>query len=242
MPDNPEHECRQGRRCKARIRDDEGGWHGAGVEDKGKLCRPCEASCFEAIRQLGGDYGLLAIAVRNGQSAQSGPKVSGSRERPIPIPVGVDALMTDIDNETTRWALRITRGESLPRTTRESVRRCVAILSTSLGTLIDLPAQPVAVWTPVADGGDYATRETSSEVLDGVDAVLRLARLHHRAVKMLGLDEPKDEWLKEPCHVCGLMMVTTSPRTDLVTCRNPECRNVWDQEEFARLNNPLLAA
>lgn len=241
--ETPEHQCRQGRRCKARVKDDEGEFHGAGVEDAETLCRPCEFSCFEAIRKLGTDYDLLAEAARNGQSVQAGPKVSGSRERPIPLPVGIDALITDIDNETTRWALRITRGESLPRATGESIHRCVTILSAALGTLIDLPAQSVTVWIPQPDGGDYQTREAATQVFDGVDAVLRLSRLHQRAQSMLGLTEVT-AWLNESCHVCGLRMLTTDMRNGveetLINCRN--CRNVWHQADFARLNNPLLAA
>lgn len=224
-----DHECRQGRKCKSRIRDDEGGFHGAGVERPGSLCRLCESSAFEAIRQLATDYDLLVAAARNGQSTQAGPKVSGSRERPIPIPVGIDALVTDIDNETTRWALRIARGETLPRATGESIRCCVSILSSALGTLIDLPAQAVTAWIPLPDGGDYQSRL----VLDGVDAVLRLAKLHHRAQSMLGLVETTT-WLPDICHVCGLRTLTMDVDKSLISCRG--CRNVWDQDEFTRLN------
>lgn len=235
--DSPEHECRQGKRCKSRVRDSEGHWHGAGVERPDSLCRGCEAHLFKAIRQLGTDYNLLAgERVASQRAAAAGPKVSGSSERPIPISLTADTLMTDIDDETMRWALRITKGDPLPAHPGERVRRCVAILGANLGTLVDMPMQVVPAWFPYPDGGDWDGRME----LDGVDAVLRLARLHDRAVSVLGLEETKYEWLREPCHVCGHQTVAASLEEPLVKCRN--CHNVWDQDEFARLNNPLAAA
>jgi hypothetical protein len=201
------------------VRDDAGEFHGAGVERPNTLCRACEESAFADIRQLDDDWLLLNRARTLPRSTTSGPKVSGSSERPVPINLAVDTLFTAITEETTRWE-----------------RRLPGPLCSCLGTLIDLPPSLHIVWLPHADGGDNIMEVT----LDGVDAVLRLSALHHRAVKLLGLDEPKDEWLREQCHVCGMSALTSSLRTSLITCRG--CRNVWDQDEFARLNNPMAAA
>lgn len=227
-PYSPEHQCRQGKKCKARIRSSEGEFHGAGVERPSTLCCACEAVAFEAIRQLRHDYNALFAARSEERSRVSGPKVTGSSERPIPIPLGVDTLMSLIDEETLRWAVRITRGDPIPET------GCITLLCANLGTLIDLPPHPVTVWIPHPDGGD----NVGQIVLDGVDAVLRLAELHHRAQKVLGLEEPKMNWLRESCHVCGLASLASDLSTATITCKT--CRNVWDQDEFARLNNPLL--
>lgn len=224
---NPDlqHSCREGRRCKARIRTTEGHYEGAGVETPDSLCRACESHAFDAVRQLASDYSYLAGARLEGCGHGSGPKVSGSSERPIPIPLAVDTLMTAIDEESARWARRLP-GEG-PELT---------VICSQLGTLVTLPPQTVTVWVPHPDGGD----DLGEAVLDGVDAVLRLAALHHRAVKVLGLEPDRDEKLNEPCHVCGWSTVTASVRTELVTCHR--CHNVWHQDEFARLNNPLAAA
>lgn len=230
------HRCRQGRRCKARERDDAGEFHGAGVERPDSLCRPCEESAFADIRKLADDYVLLVVARTMPRSTASGPKVSGTGERPIPIPLAVDTLMSDIDLETTRWALRITRGEPLTYHPNNQPRECLKILCANLGTLVDMPTQVVGAYFPYPDGGDWDGRME----LDGVDAVLRLSMLHHRAVNVLGLDESKYEWLREPCHVCGRKAVVASLEEDkLVKCRG--CGNVWHQDEFARLNNVLAA-
>ena len=221
---NLEHECRQGHRCKARHRDTAGKWHGKGVERGGTLCRACEDHAFAAIRHLDDDYDLLYEARLEERSHVSGPKVSGSSERPIPIQLGIDTLMTDIIEECTRWANRLP-GEGGD----------IVLICTQLGTLVDLPPQRVTVWRPHPDGGD----DTTDVILDGVDAVLRLAHLHHRTQSVLGLIETT-AWLNESCHVCGYRMLTMALEHELIQCRN--CKNCWHQDEFARLNNPLAVA
>lgn len=223
----PEHQCRQGKKCRARIRSADGEFQGAGVERPSTLCRSCETAAFESINQLGPDYTALMRARTEERSRVSGPKVTGSTERPIPIPLGVDTLMSLIDEETLRWAVRITRGNPIPET------GCITLLCANLGTLIDLPPHQVTVWIPHPDGGDNVGQIT----LDGVDAVLRLAELHHRTQKVLGLEEPRTEWLRETCHVCGYSTLASSIADATITCKT--CRNVWDQDDFAKLNNPL---
>lgn len=228
--ETPEHQCRQDRRCKAKIRDSEGEWHGVGVERPDSLCRPCEEHAFADIRELTTDYLHLTRARTEERSKVSGPKVSGSSDMPIPIPLAVDTLMSLIAEETLRWAVRLTRGNPIPND------NAFMVITSNLGTLVDMPLQAVTVWVPHPEGGD----DTGRIMLDGVDAVLRLAHLHYRAIRVLGLEPVRDQYLHEPCHLCGLVAVTASVRTNLVTCLN--CRNVWAQEEFARLNNPLAAA
>jgi hypothetical protein len=221
----PEHECRQGRRCKSRTRDAEGKWHGKGVERADTLCRSCEEHAFADIRQLQNDYRLLGAAFTEGQSHVIGPKVSGSTELPIPIPLAVDTLMSDINEETARWACLLPReGDNF------------TVICSALGTLVDLPPHIVPVWIPHSDGGD----SIGETLMDGVDAVLRLSNLHRRAITVLGLEPDRDERLEgEHCHVCGLAALTSSLRTQLITCRS--CHNVWHQDVFARLNNPVAA-
>ncbi|WP_156959453.1 hypothetical protein [Nocardia sp. BMG51109] len=207
------------------MRADEGSWQGAGVERPDTLCRPCEEHAFADIRQLRDDWLLLSAARTEQTRAGGGPKVSRSAELPVPIRLAADTLLTQITEEAYRWAQRLPGdGDDL------------TVITSHLGTLVDLPPQAVTVWIPHPDGGD----SIGETVMDGVDAVLRLAALHRRAVKALGLEEVRDNRLNEVCHVCGMAALTASVRTNLITCH--ACRNVWDQDEFARLNNPLVAA
>lgn len=233
---SPQHLCRQGRRCKDSVAHPDGELVGAGVERPDSLCRACEQAAFDAVRELWGDYCQLACAITQPRGrVDDGPKITRTAERSIPIPLDVDTLMTAIDDEALRWAVRITRGDSLPTYPPLRVWRCVKILSANLGTLVDMPTGVVAAWFPYPDGGDWDGRKE----LDGVDAVLRLAQLHHRARSVLGLVDVTT-WLAESCHVCGLRTLTVEVEQSTVKCRN--CRQVWDQDEFARLSNPLLVA
>ncbi|WP_069164893.1 hypothetical protein [Nocardia altamirensis] len=223
------HECRQGARCKSRIRDDDGRWHGKGVERPDTLCRVCEEAAFGAIRPLYDDWLLLEAAKLLPPTKDRAPKVTHSTLYSIPIRLDIDTVQSAIEDETLAWAITITRGDPLPTPRQECVQKCVSILATNLGTLVDLPRRWRWRMTPLADGGD----ELIHIGLDGVDAVLGLADLHRRARVVLGLNETRI-WLPDPCHVCGIKALTSSADQETVTCQS--CRAVWAKEEFARLN------
>lgn len=221
MAAGPEHECRQGRRCKSRIRDAEGIFHGAGVERPNSLCRACEDSAFADIRELSNDYLELAAGVTTKQETAGGPKVTRSADPSVPIQLGTDALMTLINEEAARWARRLPGdGDEL------------TVICSHLGTLVDLPPQKVVVWRPHPDGGD----DTTDQILDGVDAVLRLANLHKRAQMLLGEVETTI-FLPDPCPHCARKALAVSKDQQRVTCKG--CRIVWDSEHFALLSNVL---
>lgn len=235
---SPQHQCRQGRRCKDSVPHPDGELVGAGVERPDSLCRACEQAGFAAIGELADDYRALAVAVHRPRGRIDGPKITRTAERAIPLPLDVLTLMDAIDDETLRWTLRITHGDPLPMSAGARVARCVAILSANTGTLVDMPRRRVTVWLPHPRGGDV----DGLAEFDGVDAVLRLAALHHRALTTLGLTEPPMEKLRDICHVCGhesLVANVAAPADTVIKCRN--CRNCWSQEEFTRLNNVLVA-
>lgn len=221
-----DHQCRQDRRCKARVQDAEGSFRGVGVERPNSLCHPCEEVAFDNIRQLPDDCRLLAEAFHEGRAQDSGPKVSGSSDRSIPIPLALDSLLGEIDNEATRWAIRVTKGDPIAHDSP-----LTAVLA-NLGTLVDLPPQSVTAWRPHPDGGDDHDRI----VLDGVDAVLRLSGLHQRAWALLGLTETTT-FLPDPCPHCARKALAVSKDQSMVTCKG--CRIVWDSPRFALLSNIL---
>ncbi|ATL65116.1 hypothetical protein [Nocardia terpenica] len=228
-PADPTHRCRQRHRCVARVRDDDGRWLGGGVDRAGTLCRGCEDAAFAAIRQLYDDWCLLEVAKLAPPPRDQAPKVTRSGLYTVPIRLDIDTLQSAIEDETLTWARTLTHGDPLPAARGECVRRCVAILSTHLGTLVDLPRRPRWRMTPCPDGGDDLVRIG----LDGVDAVLQLADLHRYTCNALGLTETRI-WLPDPCHVCGVKALTSSHDQEIVTCQ--ACRSVWGKEEFARLN------
>ncbi|SNY84207.1 hypothetical protein SAMN04244553_3608 [Nocardia amikacinitolerans] len=235
-----DHQCQQGRRCQGRTRTPNGQWHAAGVERPRTLCHPCEEACFAAIRSLPDDFRLLSEASTNPTGIRRrAPKVRRTPGRSIPINVEAHALMSAIDDETFRWALRLDPdiNDNLPRDAQRRVERCVTALSTRLGTLIDQPVHVFSALLPHPDGGDHLGREA----LDGVDAVLRLDGYHRRTRSILGLTEASKSYLNgETCHVCAARTLFVHIHEHRIHCRS--CQNTWEQDDFARLNNPLAAA
>ncbi|MBF6064952.1 hypothetical protein IU494_30360 [Nocardia terpenica] len=223
---DPVHRCRQRRRCVARIRDDDDRWHGVGTDRPESLCRGCQQAAFTAIRQLYDDRCRLEAAKLAPPPRDRAPKVTRSGLSTVPIRLDIDTVQSAIEDETLTWANTLSRGEPLPRSRRDCVRRCVAILSSGLGTLIDLPRRPKWRMRPRPDGGDDLVRT-------GLDAVLGLAELHRYTQNTLGLTDTRI-WLPDPCHVCGVKALTCSHDQEVVTCQ--ACRSVWGKEEFARLN------
>lgn len=227
-----QHICRQGRRCKSRVRDDEG-YKGGGVERPDSLCRPCEESATSALWHLADDYRSLNGALTMARvGADQGVYAKRQPGSPSLIRLDAESTMAAIEDEAIRWTLRITKGDPLPAMPSERVQRCVAILRANTAALVALPRQRVAALFPHPSGGDWQ----GAEELDGVDAVLRLAELHKRAQNVLGLDE-RVMWLPTKCHLCDLRAVAAS--ADQLTVKCHGCRAVWSSEEFARLNNPL---
>lgn len=221
------HRCRRGERCPSREQLDDGSYTGAGIEDPG-LCDICEDRAFDAIRQLAADHATLQQfglhLPRAAGDGVAGTAVAGSR---VLIRADVDEVATAIAEETARWARILTRGDEM----RDVEAQCAAI-TTRLGTLVDQPARIVTVWSPNPDGGD----DPAEQVMDGVDAVLRLAFLHHRARAVLGLDE-RVTMLPDPCPGCGLKALAASRDQERVTCKS--CGVTWDREHFALLDRVL---
>lgn len=239
MPNtNHQHECRRGGKCQNRYRDTEGHMHGAAIEDAGKLCRNCEEHAFNAIRKLADDYQALAQASTNPTGTRTNePRVKRTPGHAVPINLNAYELMARIDDELLRWALRLDRDlDDFPTNPQKRVNRCLTSLSVRLGTLIDQPTHLFDALLPHYEGGDYLGREA----LDGVGAVIRLANYHRHAQQILGLTETTISYLTvETCHVCGQRKLIAQHEQELISCRN--CGNVWDQDEFTRLNNPLAA-
>jgi hypothetical protein len=224
--DSPEHECRQHRRCKARVKNANGKYRGLGVERPDSLCLPCEEHAFAAIRQLKDDYGLLWGARTEEPSTSSQPKVSGSTELPVPIALGVDALITEFDEEAARWSRRLSGEDPY------STNACLSKIFANLGTIADMPPSQFTVWVPHPDGGD----SFAATVMDGVDGILRLANLHRRAQALLGLVE-MTTFLPDPCPHCARKALAVSKDQELITCKG--CRVAWDSAHFALLSNVL---
>ncbi|MET7752328.1 MULTISPECIES: hypothetical protein [Actinomycetes] len=226
------HTCRNGHRCRQAIRTTDGERLGA-LTENGGLCKACETAAFNAIVHLADDWEALNdTASQPFSTGNPAPRVSRTPDRHR-APVRVDALdlARRIDEETGRWAWRVTRTrpQSMPRNAQERVSRNVAALTRYLGTLADLPAQGVGLPTIRDDGSvGWATI-----TLTGADALIRLERLHRAANRLLGVGGVVT-WLRDPCHMCGRRTLTSDPEEGRVACAH--CDHSWASDEFDRFN------
>lgn len=228
---SPNHKCRRGTRCKTRTRTADGKVHGGGIERPG-LCDPCEDTAFTAINELASDWDRLDNSL-SAVSSGGVPQIGGTNAYPVPIRLDVESIRAAIETEVIRWARVVTRGNiELPAHIGRCVTRCVATLRTHTGTLIDQPTRTYTDLEPLPDGGDRIIRVD----LDGVDAVLRLADLHKRAVRAVGETDTR-VWLPDPCPHCGRKTLAPSKDQSRVSCHS--CRIVWDSDHFALLSNVL---
>jgi hypothetical protein len=225
------HDCRQGPRCADRRRDDEGLWLPAGTLRPGSLCVACEQKATTAVVGLHVDWRELYLRLPATSSSALDPPVSGSRETPIPIRTSVEACMGDIEEELLRWHRVLTGGEGVPRVSEDAVRVCLASVVSRLPALLRLEPRPVTVTAVDGDGDDsYLT-----VVLDGVDAVLRLAALHARAQHLVGASWVA-RWLDHVCPTCRTRTLkvrsTADGQEDTTSC--VKCFQVWPDAQLDR--------
>lgn len=227
-----EHSCRRGKRCAARTRNKANEWVPAGTERPNTLCPPCEDIAFEAISNLQTDWGQLEGSITAKRVVDTGPKVLTSQSHPSPIRLDVDALQNDIETELIRWARILTRGDEFPGKSRDCIAATFTVVTSRLGTLVDMPVREIVVMESHPDGGDYLQRI----LMDGVDAILRLSQLHYRAEHVLQT-RPVKIWLTDPCPACGRKALNASKDQSRITCQG--CRAVWDKDQFVRLGTVL---
>ncbi len=231
-PDTRVHDCRQGRRCTMRTTDADGQVIPCGTERPNSLCVACEMKARTAVAGLHVDWRELWLSLPAHQSVALDAPITGSRERPIPLRTSVEACMVDIETELLRWCRALTGGDDVPPSAEDSVRHCLAAVLSRMPALLALPPVQVTLWVGMDDGGDDITLTT----MDGVDAVLRLAALHHRASHLVGATYVT-RWLDHVCPTCRtrslkVRSATTAGEPDTTTC--VRCHQVWEDSELDR--------
>lgn len=162
----------------------------------------------------------------------SGPKVSGSKNAPVPINLTVDELRVDLDNLITSWAERVYEVAHLVGTARDFARMC-EILGGHLDALLALPAEPMTRFIPLADADDLPDGTPirrnhwagyAQVVLDlsGADAGLEILRLNARCRWILG-HTGKDQKITGRCFSCDQLDVLVRPDSAAGLADHAEC-------------------
>jgi len=250
--DDSDHRCRRNRRCAdytwtevsgidddapTRKRIKAGAW----TEKPRTLCRMCTTHVERAIEQAPADYAELCLLLGKTSDVGSEP-VSGSRELPVPIRLGVEALSAAILDELERWAHPVAEacGGEYSEAGRPSVRigRAAGWLSPCVDTLLDVPLVEVAR----IDGRDETLSGRNPQVMtveDGVDGAIALLELHERVRAVAGRTVRATR-LWSPCPRCECLALERPEGADQVDCRR--CAHRMTIDEYDRLSNVLLDA
>jgi hypothetical protein len=171
------------------------------------LCEPCIDTAGLAVGKLLLDWDDLAGLLTE-QHTGGGEIVSGTRERPIPLDTGADALQAEIVHVATTWwwALVDQRGladHAVPAHPRLRLAAALRVVHPRVRDIVSL--DPVLIRPTGVE--DEFTR------VEGWQGLLHLEHLHDRAVTAVGLTDPVTS-LYGACPECGTDTITRATGTD----------------------------
>lgn len=207
----------------------------------GLMCRMCTQLTQRSIGLLPADY--LELGRMLGKSGGSvDEQTGGTRELPVPIRLGVEALQSAILDETDRWATAVAESVGFwfygtgPRPDR--VRYACGWLVGLFDRLLLLPPMEQHRFDPTEQhmsGKDYTTTVVES----GVDGAIRLLELHLRVEVAAGRVH-KAHRLWTPCPGCQRLTLEHPEGANFVECRI--CGHRMPYERYEELAGVLARA
>ncbi|MBP2370243.1 hypothetical protein [Pseudonocardia parietis] len=203
---------------------------GAGIQTPDGLCATCVRFAAHAITHLKGDVAELTMLIGRGGGA-GGDKITQTREAPIPIRLGVEALRAEIDDQVQTWAELVAERLGIDwdtQTARRSrmgprVTRAVDLLVNAVDTLVALPPQELLAWQDGEPVWDHELDCQDTAVMDGVDAALHLSHLHWRAYRIAGRTKLVHRLLPR-CEHCGQRTLVREDGDEDARCESDRCR------------------
>lgn len=234
-----DYRCSRGNRCSDRVRDTETGeWAGAELRAVAGLCRICGSRGRDAVTQLPTDYAELSMLLAPSRTG-AGTPISGTRERPVPIRLGVEALMAEIDAEVSWWAESVldSLGAADVAWANDVNRKRpgarvdygARILRYYWHELLTLPTQLHVVH----DDGRHEYLER-----DGLDAADVILNLHQRVAALAGRTDRVTR-LPAPCPKCHTTALVRANGAENITCRC--CSAILRPDEYTALVSVLAA-
>lgn len=201
---------------------------GAAINAERGLCPTCTRHLDLALGQLPADYVELSLLLGR-HTRNVGPYITATKELPIPIRVGVEALMRAVDDETSCWAesvaevLRVTWDTQAQHASRPAVRvdRAARLLARAVPVLLALHSAVHPVWD-----GDQLTPTDR----DGLDGALVFIDLHRRARAVTGQSRLTHR-LPDPCPECDRTALQHPDGSDTVTCAGCSHTMTWDEHQ-----------
>lgn len=199
----------------------------------GGLCRMDTTLVHRAISELAGDYHELGDLLGKGAQPLA-EHTGGTRELPVPIRLGVEALQAAIVDEAERWAWPVAERAGLDYTDtgRADYRlhRATRILLDRWPYLLDVPPTEVVR----IDGREETSRTGRNPraitTEDGVEGALTLLALHEQVAAVAGRTH-RAERLWTPCPKCERLAIERPEGAGHVECRRCHYREPWERYE-----------
>lgn len=213
------HDCARGDRCAARTTT--AGPAGERIivpaQTYRTFCDPCRDRIRDVLNDLPARYNELRDRIGD-KGRTDGPRVSGGgRTPPVPINLGVDALLRQVEEIILSWDEHvriIARLADLAAPTRgHAVTTACQMLTEHVDTLVGVEGVDMARTMDLARH-EYLPDDATGWVhpdagwieynatLNGGEAGREVLNLHHRSLKVLGRT-PLHHDLITPCWVCG---------------------------------------
>jgi len=208
---------------------------GALLETEDGLCRCCEQHVAQAVRELPMDYAELSTILATTSGNGMGERLTGTRERPIPIRVAVEAIMVAIDDEVQFWAGAI--GPWDRRAAHHSrpgarIALGVGVLTRNWAAWLSAGFYEQPVWagdgSPVIDPDGYWLTQS----IDGLAGALHLLRQHELVKVIAGRTELVTR-KSAPCPRCQTLTLIQSNGSLTVECAR--CGTRWTDQAYREM-------
>lgn len=205
--------------------------HGAAIVDAA-LCGRCVHLAEQDTAALTWDYAALE-ALLPAPAVTLRTRITGRKETPTPLNLGVDELQRAILAAVTAWEPAVREAAGLDPETTANVRNgwavaaAVDVLAPRTGLISTLSPQ----WC-LADGV-----ETGPVLQDGCDALRLFRRLHRRARALLG-ESRLVHRLPGECSACGLEALRRPDGSETVWCG--ACGQRWTWDDYRRYVSLIL--
>lgn len=225
--------CARGKRCVDSEQDAEGALVGALLDRPEGLCRACEDRLERTVRQLPADVGVLDELIGDFGTVP-GPHVRRSRELPLNIRPGIEALRSEIVFEAEFWAEALDMqtpvtvehwagGEFLVAVRLGTrVARAAEWLGPRVDALLALGPQFRTAWTAAGEPLRDAWGDREVVERTGLDGALKLFALHARVRQVSGRTKLVHR-LTPCCPYCDQPTLVRHNGGDVVECENPAC-------------------
>jgi hypothetical protein len=258
-----QHPCARGDRCHARtITTIDGQRQAIPAWTYRTFCDPCRNRIAATLAELPHLY-VRGHAELGNHRGTLGGRVTVSKTPPVPLSLGVDALLREVLDVLSSWEERVRdvahltvldTGQSRHRPGGQQLTGACRLLGAHLDALVALQPEPMLRRTTLAEAAKLpaGTRGVVREIagyaevildLSGADAGAEILRLHARCGALLTETRAPARHLPVPCDWCDYAelyeLLTWDGRPDGAKCR--ECGYEYSDNEYTLLRGRIYA-